>query len=164
MHDRADLLLGEDALDQRAIGDRAFEERHVLRDHVARPVRQIVDDRDAPPGVLQGEDGMTADIAGAAGDEDWKLGIDGGLAEDHPRASPAPANLRPRIFGYQARLNPPKFQEGSMGITISSRSTQATSASSPRTAIASTWRSSRTICPTSTSGSISASPAPPDER
>ena len=38
---------------------------------LTRPVRQIVDDRDAPPGVLEREHRVAADIAGAAGDEDW---------------------------------------------------------------------------------------------
>jgi len=51
-----------------------------------------------------------------------------------------------------------------MGITISSSFDAGNIRVISETAIASTWRSSRTICPTSTSGSISASPAPPDER
>ena len=69
MQDRADLLLGEDALDQRAVGDIAFEERHVVGNDVARAVGQIVDHRNRPAGIAQGEDGVAADIAGPAGYE-----------------------------------------------------------------------------------------------
>ena len=74
MHDRADPMLIEDAVDQHPLGDRAMVEWHILGDHLARAVRQIIDDRDRPAGVLEGEDGMASDIAGAAGDEHWNLG------------------------------------------------------------------------------------------
>ena len=71
MHDRLDALFGEDAADQRAIGDIAFVERHVVGHRLARAVRQIVNHRDAPPRVLQRKHRVAADVSGAAGDEDW---------------------------------------------------------------------------------------------
>src|SRR3954454_2911701 len=81
MHDRADLLLVEDRIHQHPLGGRAMVERHVLGDDLARAVEQIVDDRDRPSGVPQREYGVTADITGAAGDEDWDLGHRAGASE-----------------------------------------------------------------------------------
>src|SRR5689334_2433798 len=89
MHDRADALLREDALDQGAVGDVAFVEGHVVGDRAPDAVRKIVDHRNAPPGVLQREHGMATDIPGAAGDEDWNFahGISALADELRPRQS-----------------------------------------------------------------------------
>src|SRR5919106_1901449 len=74
MHDRADLLLGEYALDQLTVSDIAFVETDVVWKHVACAGRKVVDDRDSPTRVPQRENGVAADIAGPAGHEHRKLG------------------------------------------------------------------------------------------
>ena len=71
MHDRANILLRENAVDQRAVGDVSLEEWDVVGHDRARAVRKVVDDGDRPAGILQRKDGVAADIAGTAGDEDW---------------------------------------------------------------------------------------------
>ena len=70
MHDGANAEVVDDAVDQHPLGDRAMEERHVVGHDLARAVRQIVDDGNAPAGILERKNSVAADIAGAAGDED----------------------------------------------------------------------------------------------
>ena len=84
-----DLLLAEDALDQGAVGDGAFVEGHILGHRLAGAVGQIVDHRDRPAPVLEREDGMAADIAGAAGYEHWES-RHGQVASEEAKA-PLPA-------------------------------------------------------------------------
>ena len=74
MHDRSDALLGEDALDQRAVVDATLIERDILGNDVAVAGREIVDDGDAPARIAQGEDGVAADIAGTAGNKHGDFG------------------------------------------------------------------------------------------
>ena len=81
MHDRADLLLVDDTVEEHPLGDRALIERDVRRHDFARAVGQIVDDRDAPPGILQRQHRVAADITGAAGDEDCGFGHGAQLAK-----------------------------------------------------------------------------------
>ena len=67
-----DALLGEDALDERAVGHGSFVEGHVVRHRATgTPFDRSSIDRDAPARVLQREHGVASDISGAAGDEDW---------------------------------------------------------------------------------------------
>jgi len=76
-----DAKVVDDAVDQHALGNRTLEEGHVVGHHVTRAVRQIVDDGDAPSRILERKDGMAADVAGTAGNEDGKLAHRSALAE-----------------------------------------------------------------------------------
>ena len=102
-----DALLGEDALDERPVGDGAFVEGHVVRNRATGAIRQVVDDRDAPSRVLQREHGVTSDISGAAGDEDWDFAhgfsaLAKGSREFQPRSGGArfPARERQDVSAF----------------------------------------------------------------
>jgi hypothetical protein len=73
VHDRADSLLVDHAVDQHPLGDRSVIESDALRNDVARSGRQVIDHHDRPARVPQREHRVAADIPGAAGNEDWKL-------------------------------------------------------------------------------------------
>ena len=90
MHDCTDLPFAEKAVDEGAVGDIAFEEGDVIRHHAATAGRQIVDYTNAPSRILEREDGMAADVAGTAGNEDWKAG------HDAPSLDEAGADCQPR--------------------------------------------------------------------
>ena len=64
----------------------------VRGDDLARSVRKVVNDRDRPSRVPEREDGVAADIAGAAGDEDW----------DHVHAAPLAKAARHFQQSYQS--------------------------------------------------------------
>lgn len=81
MHDRANALLGEDAVDELAISDIAFVERQVVGNDIARSCRKIVDHCDRPARIAKSEDGVAANVAGAAGHEHRKLTHGRALAE-----------------------------------------------------------------------------------
>src|SRR5438309_6748514 len=93
MHDRADPALVDDAVEKHRLGDRALVERHVVGHDLARAVRQIVNHRDAPAGVLQRQHGMAADITGAAGDEDCGFGHAAALAKRATQFQPSRATV-----------------------------------------------------------------------
>ena len=92
------------------VGDIAFVERNALGHRLADTVGQIVDDRHAPARVLEGEHGVAADIAGAAGDEDWDL-VHGQALPDARRAAQGCGS---GDFGYQARrtFRPAGYRHG----------------------------------------------------
>jgi len=95
VHHGADLLLGEDPREQIDVRDIASVERHALRNGELEPRAQIVDHRDRPSRVEQGQHRMAADIAGPAGNEDGNA---------HPRQPPR-AGAGERDGGsHQARL------------------------------------------------------------
>lgn len=73
MHDRTDALFGEDALQQGLVGDVALIERHAIGHGKAKSCDQVVDHHHRPAGILQRENRVAADVAGAAGDEDGNL-------------------------------------------------------------------------------------------
>jgi hypothetical protein len=73
MHDGSDRLFIEDPADEFAIADIALVEGNAVRNDFARTGGKIVDDDRVPARILQRQDRVTADIAGAAGDEDGKV-------------------------------------------------------------------------------------------
>jgi hypothetical protein len=62
--------LREDIAHQVGVADIALDEGHVRRHRPAPPGRQIIDCYDAMSGFAEGENGMAADEAGCAGNED----------------------------------------------------------------------------------------------
>ena len=69
MDDGVDLVLAQDALDERAVADIAFDERHVGGHGPAEAGRQVVDHDRLFAVVEKFEDHMAADITGAARDQ-----------------------------------------------------------------------------------------------
>ena len=69
MDDGVDLVLGDDAADERLVADVAGDELRLRRDRPAEAGREIVEDDDLLAGIDQLPDHVTADVAGAAGDE-----------------------------------------------------------------------------------------------
>ena len=74
VHDRADPVLGDQAGDERAVGDVAFGERRRFGHRPVEAGEQIVDDDDRPAGIEQRQHGVAADIAGPARHQHRKLG------------------------------------------------------------------------------------------
>ena len=72
MHDRLRALFAEDPRQQVGVLDVAFVERDSIGHGKAKAGGQVVDHRDGPAAVGQRKDGVAADIAGAAGDEDGR--------------------------------------------------------------------------------------------
>ncbi len=89
VQDRADVPLGEDAVDQLAVGDIALVEGHLVGNEVARSGREIVDDGDVPARIAQGKDRVAADIAGPTGYEHRNFGHAArSLADGRSRGKP----------------------------------------------------------------------------
>jgi hypothetical protein len=70
MHDRIDPLFPDDSGDQIGIRDIAFIKGDIFRNGPAKSGDKIVDDNRSFTGIEQSQDGMTANIARAACDED----------------------------------------------------------------------------------------------
>ena len=69
VHDRADLVLGQERHQRGAVGDVRLKQRNPRGDRFAAALGQIVDHHYGPAGVGQCIDRVAADITGAAGDE-----------------------------------------------------------------------------------------------
>lgn len=72
MHDRADAAFGKDAGKQRPVRNVPFIQGHTIRHGKAETGGQIVDHGNVPALINQSEDGMAANIAGTAGNEDGR--------------------------------------------------------------------------------------------
>ena len=73
MNDRVDFLLADDGRDERLIAALADDERSARCDGPIEARGQVVEHHHALAGVAQRVDHVTADIAGAAGDQESSL-------------------------------------------------------------------------------------------
>ena len=75
MGDRLDLVLLDEPADQAAVAKIADRERRRFRNRPGEPGREVVDDDDLLAGVDQSQRHVTADIAGAAGNQNAHFAI-----------------------------------------------------------------------------------------
>ena len=68
MHDRRHLVLLQHALDERAVGEIALDQRAPL-DRPLVPVDEVVEHHGFPPGLGHAFGGLATDVASAADDE-----------------------------------------------------------------------------------------------
>jgi hypothetical protein len=69
MHDCANLLFGQDSGEQPGVLDIAFVEGYAFGHGEAEAGYQVVDYRDWPAGIDQGQNRVATDVTGAAGDK-----------------------------------------------------------------------------------------------
>ncbi len=69
VHHRAGAVLVDEPLEQRAVGHVADDQRRVAH-RLPEPGAQVVEHHDALAAVAQLQHDVTADVAGAAGDQD----------------------------------------------------------------------------------------------